>query len=638
MARHPRMKWLSLVLAALLLLAQHPMPAPASWRVSEDDAPGATGAATLRGVSYLYARRGDGAVWVRKTDGLWYSGWSSLGGATDLPPAAASAASFVAVFARGLDGTLWASRTVDGYTYEGWRRLGDPLAATPAAVGFGRRIYVFARDADGMLWVRDTMDGRDFSPPTLLGGPLSGAPVPVVLDGALTVFGRDGDGRLYSLTARAGEDERLTWANWLPRNGDVPQAPPPAWREQPLPPLALDLGINFISALYWREYQLPDYERLRPTLAKFSLFYDGDITRAMFGPAEIDDAIARGARTVIFRTAETRIGPEEVDQQLNTPLPGDSRSILGYIRERYEVGSRVEFWIEVGNEPDLAGISPLVARYALLATARDVAEKYRVSYPNLHWMASLPTRDGLRASALPDYRGLAYLDLLLSDQHDGLGDVASRYEALGVHLYGADTLQQSFPALHEPDDLFDCAGTNGDARCPTAVLDRVLSRTDRPVFITEAGINSAMSWSIKAKLYLEALYRLPARVRGFAIFTLSLDPEWYAGAGAYCSKLDTGICGRYALDVDERGVVDEQFTGATDIGRCQHLPPGAAGGEPAPRPVKAEQNWGAPACSWQFARDGAAGERPPATPRPVWLVSADAPGRGQRRRRPRRRG
>jgi hypothetical protein len=561
---------LLLLLTFAVLLPADPLVVRAAPLATEAIAPGATGATELGGVAYIFARRDDGGVWVRKTDGLWYSGWSPLGGVTDAAPAAAGAGEFINIFVRGTDGALWVNRTTDGRTYDGWHSLGDRLASSPAAVGSGGRTHLFTRDEQGMIWTRTSDDGRTFSTPTLLGGPLVATPVAVVEDGQIVLRGQGADGRLYSLTSR-DDAQATTWGVWRSRGGLA--QPLPAVTDQASPALTLDVGINFISTNNWQNYQLPAYQRLRPGLAKFSLFYDGYPTTPAFGTREIDDAIAAGARTIIFRTAETRIAPDEVERQLNAPLPGDGRSLLDYIRDHESDGTNVAFWIEVGNEPDLAGVSPLVARYSLLATIRDLGPKYRQSHPNLRWMASLPTRNGLRDSTLPEYRGLAYLDLLLSDQNDGLGSVAARYDALGVHLYGADTLEQSYPALHEASDLFDCAGSNGDALCPDAVLDRVLSRTDRPIFITEAGIDSAMSWELKAKYYVEAIHRMPARVRGFALFTLSLDPEWFAGSGERCSKPAGSNCSRYALDVDEWGRVDAGFAGASTIGQCYQRSP-----------------------------------------------------------------
>ena len=631
-ARRRQHRWIiiPIVLIIAILCPSLSYAAPVAPNASEATAPGATGAASLSGVSYRFARRDDGGVWVRKTDGLWYSGWSPLGGQTAEAPAAAGTGEFVAVFVRGTDGHLWSNRTVDGRTYEGWQSLGQPIAAAPAAIGSGGRIYLFTIDQQGLAWVRDSTDGRTFSAPRNLGGPLAATPVPIEEDGALTLHGQGRDGYLYALVAR--DWQARSWGTWQARGG-LPQPLPASTATGPL---TLDVGINFISANDWQDYQLPAYQRLRPGLAKFSMFYDAYPTTPAFGARQIDDAIAAGARTVIFRTAETRIGPEEVERQLTVPLPGDGRSLLDYMRDHATAQSGVAFWIEVGNEPDLAGISPLVARYGLLATIRELGPKYRASHPNLRWMASLPTRNGLSGSPLPTYRSLAYLDLLLSDQGDGLGSVGTRYDALGVHIYGADTLEQSYPALHVASDLFDCAGSNGDAHCPDAVLDRALSQTDLPIFITEAGIDSAMPWEAKAQYYLDAMRRMPARVRGFALFTLSLDPEWYAGASEHCPKPAGSNCSRYALDVDERGVIDTSFAGASAIGQCYgRSATEAVCAPPCPVATGTDETTQRTTCAIEARRDGTTNHTQTSRDRSALLLTTPRQGTQRGRRCPR---
>jgi hypothetical protein len=594
-----------------LLLSSLPAPAGATGATDEDAPPAANGLARLGNIAYIYARRADSGVWVRKTDGLWYSGWSPLGGATDLLPAAAGQGAFINIFVRGRDGGLWVNRTADGRTYAGWQALGGQLSAAPAAAGFGTRSYVFTLDPAGNVAARVSGDGQAFSAPISLGGPFAAAPVATVVDGTLTLFGKGMDGRLYTRVTHDGTTVD-SWSGWQARGGDVPAWPlvgPSASTDYPL---TLDIGVNFISPNDWETYQLPAYTDLRPSLAKFSLFYDGDPFRPMFPASAIDEVIARGARTVIFRTAETHIAPADIERELHAPLPDTGRSLLDYIADQQAKGSQVAFWIEVGNEPDLSGLSPLAARADLLHTIREVAPRYRATHPNLRWLASLPTRTGLLTSPDPDDHGLAYLDQVLADTGDGLGDVASQYDALGVHIYGADTLQQSFPSLHAATADYDCANSNGDVNCPLAVLDRVLSRTDRPVFITEAGINSPLAWPFKAKYYVDALYRLPSQVRGFAIFTLSRDPEWYAGDSPRCDKPQG--CTRYALDVDEQGTVDPGFTGAAGIGRCYQAvdSPATTTGEPS-----------AAGC-WQPCGLLTGATAPTSQPAPCAILSADS--------------
>jgi len=157
------------------------------------------------------------------------------------------------------------------------------------------------------------------------------------------------------------------------------------------------------------------------------------------------------------------------------------------------------------------------------------------------------------------------------------------------------------------------------ARQDKSVLDRALSRTDRPIFITEAGIDSSMSWELKAKYYVEAIHRMPARVRGFALFTLSLDPEWYAGGGERCTKPAGSNCSRYALDVDEGGRVDAGFAGASTIGRCYQHSPFA---DPANTAPAGDACW--PPC--RTKANTAADRRPrSAVQRAVCQVDASAP-------------
>lgn len=577
---------LPLILVAALCVPPAAVAAAATPAPTPDGAvaPGASGTARLGETSLLYARRGDGAVWVRAADGLRYSDWSPLGFATDAPPAAAGAGRVVAVFARGIDGAVWATRTPDGATYEAWRSLGGTTKGSPAAVGHGGRIHLFARGEDDALYttIVDAGPGDgDSARWVRLGGTLTTAPVATESNGTLTVFGRGAAGESLYRDGRDDGRGQMEYGPWRVRapGSSAPGATADQSEGRAGPP-TLDAGINFISAHDWESYQLPAYEQMRPTLAKFSMFYDPTPFAPMFGTRHLDDAIARGARTIIFRTAETRIRPDDVERQLNTPLLDEDgreglsppRSMLEYVRDHHAAGSGVEFWIEVGNEPDLAGLNPRVARWLLLDTIRTVAPRYRESHPNLRWMASLPTKDGLAGSGFAPYRGVAYLDLLLADEGDGLGSVPGRYDALGVHLYGNDTLEQPFPLTREPEQVFDCGGGNGDSACPTVVLDRVLSRTDRPIFVTEAGINSSLPWRAKSRYYVEAIARMPSRVRGFALFTLSRDPEWYAGTGPRCQEVPPRGCTRYAIDVNEFGRVDRSFAGAAALGGCAALP------------------------------------------------------------------
>jgi hypothetical protein len=115
---------------------------------------------------------------------------------------------------------------------------------------------------------------------------------------------------------------------------------------------------------------------------------------------------------------------------------------------------------------------------------------------------------------------------------------------------------------------------------------------------------------------VDALYRLPSQVRGFAIFTLSRDPEWYAGDSPRCDKPQG--CTRYALDVDEQGTVDSGFTGAAGIGQCYQAAESEAAGRSTPP---------AAGC-WRPCGLLAGATAPTSLPEPCALLSAD---RGQLR-------
>ena len=120
-------------------------------------------------------------------------------------------------------------------------------------------------------------------------------------------------------------------------------------------------GITLISPDDWDAYQLPALTVLRPHLVKFQMYYGDGIASPVFDGGHIDQVVALGAAVVIFRTSEHRISDHDVDQQLGPLAP---------LIQRYrQQGSPVEFWLEVGNEPDLTGLDPWVTRWHLLFSA-----------------------------------------------------------------------------------------------------------------------------------------------------------------------------------------------------------------------------------------------------------------------------
>ena len=283
----------------------------------------------------------------------------------------------------------------------------------------------------------------------------------------------------------------------------------------------MHVGINLIGSEHWESYQIPALRTMKPSCAKFNLYYNGNDT-PFFGSSHLDNVLDLGVQHVIFRTAETYIASPNVEKQLLTPLPGWQRSTLDYITTHPDR----TFWIEVGNEPDLAGVSPWIQRWNLLQVAKNLIPRYR-HIPNLKWIASMSTDQGGAGHSGPDY-----FNVMMSDQGDGA--IWKLYGALGVHAYAWNSLQ-----------------IGEDGNHPWAMTDWCYGYCHTPLWVTEAGINSTQPWSFKGELYRNAVqqpYLVDRNVMGVTFFTLSRNPEW-------CR--DTN----YGIDVSPDGTVDTTFAG-----------------------------------------------------------------------------
>ena len=97
----------------------------------------------------------------------------------------------------------------------------------------------------------------------------------------------------------------------------------------------------------------------------------------------------------------------------------------------------ITFWIEIGNEPEYAGMPDgAVARTVTLETYKRLAlgigsgePAWRDAYPGLHWMASLP---------LTLERVQAFLRWIPDNSQGWLsqGSIGDWYDAVGIHIYG----------------------------------------------------------------------------------------------------------------------------------------------------------------------------------------------------------
>lgn len=568
-----RSRRLCLLLVLLLVPLLRAGGAAASTSTTEEYRPGAH--AAVRFVEpngsqweYIFARSAsDNSLKYRKTDGLTSPDWSSVpgGGATNAYPAAAGPGNAISLFVRGMDNQLYVTKTTDGASYAAypWKIIspgGTQLTGAPAALYFvgDNRIHAFYVSL-GTIYTAYSNPGdgyTTFSAFASLGNPPGGlaaaAPVVSAVKAStgvwyLTLLVKASNGGLY----QAQTSDGVNWGGWIFRS--AASLGPSDSADYPL---GMDVGINFIGGANWDSYQFPAFTNAKGTLAKFNMFYDSGASyvASSITTSQIQATINAGAKTIIFRTAESHTTVSEVNAQLGTLLATISAN------------PSVNFWIEVGNEPDLHGLSAQQAHDNLLAVIQNVAPNYRSSYPNLRWMASMPTSKGTAANP-----GLSYLDVIMDDAL-----IRSLYDAIGVHIYGDNTLFNSYAFNVANASLYSnpsaCAGTNGDAKCPTAVLDRVLSKTRTPVYITEAGINdNNASWSTKAALYVQAMYRMPSQVRGFAIFTVDNSyAKWYAGNNTTLCNASVPVadrpCTNYALDVNTSGQTDYAFTGAKVTG------------------------------------------------------------------------
>ena len=572
---------LSRLIAILLLLTAGATPAVATWSAKDDATPGAASSAGFRGKLYIFARNADNSLKYRTADGRIYSGWKPLpiGGSSPSYPAAVTATdgSFLALFIRGTDHNLYVTRTFDGTSFEPWRAVGGAVSAAPSAVAFNGRIHVFVRLFDNSLYTRHSTDAVNWSNWLSLGSPwaggpdLAGAPVATVMRRSdsnrpfqiVVIVKNAVDGKLYQRTSLDGTTQG-SFTPWFKRS-DTTLGVNPA--DEADFPIVADLGFNFISPYEpegsWESYKLPVFSTAQAQLAKFNLFFDSSFPNPSpsFSAQHIQNVIDRGAITIILRLADTKISDGEVKQQLEAVLPGlegPRNRVIDFI----EGHPYQQFWIEVGNEPNLGcnAMDPFDVRWHLLNTMRNVAPLYRASHPNMRWIASLPTRHGFNPdrscphpvppgcpfplppppmSSWPpeckQWSDLNYLDIVLSDTHDGLGTILSgeyEYDAVGIHMFGNSNLQPDLPVNgdHNTQNGTVC---RVDSDCPTVVLDRVLARTAKTIFITEAAINADLKWYyIRPEepgfvtLHIRAMRRLPAQVRGYVIWAADLERKW----------------------------------------------------------------------------------------------------------------
>ena len=166
------------------------------------------------GASDVFAVGGDGGVWFRSLrDGTW-SAWATIGGRfTSAPEVTRTGDGRLVVAGRGGDGALWLRvRGTDG-RWAPWATLGGSVraGADPGLLVEGDRLTTLVTGTDGALWARTGELGRP-SGWVRVGGQLtSGVSAASDAAGRADVVGRGGDGRLWSVREVDGR-----WSGWQP--------------------------------------------------------------------------------------------------------------------------------------------------------------------------------------------------------------------------------------------------------------------------------------------------------------------------------------------------------------------------------------------------------------------------------------
>lgn len=152
-------------------------------------------------------------------------------------------------------------------------------------------------------------------------------------------------------------------------------------------------------------------------------------------PIDVEQAIQAGVKTIILRTDDGLPGYyyETVRKLFENP-GGIGHFSYAHLVRTY---TNINWWLEIGNEPNLAGVGGWLARWWALAVVKELRLNYlghidqpwKDKYPNLQWSVCLPTN-------LQDAKDmLTYLDNQGKDDV-GDGSIIDYYDAINCHLYG----------------------------------------------------------------------------------------------------------------------------------------------------------------------------------------------------------
>lgn len=192
-------------------------------------------------------------------------------------------------------------------------------------------------------------------------------------------------------------------------------------------------------------------------------------------------------QTVILRTEDCDPSYDEVRYSLY------DRGFVDLVEDNPEI----DWWVEIGNEPDFCGMDPITYRNMALGTVQGMREDFPGF--DVRYMLSMPTKIEQVRDIFLDHR------------------VERDFDAIGTHLYG-----------HY--GVWD--GGSGDW---VKIYEYLIEHTNLPIWITEAGINDPDTFpSVKAIAYVRLLGQLDARVQGVVFWVIAEErfPNYQLNEGA----------------------------------------------------------------------------------------------------------
>jgi hypothetical protein len=167
-------------------------------------------------------------IYVNSTaDGVTWSGWSEVGGFTDVALSAATFNDRLYLFSEGDNFRgHYVNSTADGITWSGWSEIGGASYTAPSVAAFNNRLYLFVTGKnDSAIYVKSTADGITWS-----GWNAVGSTTNVAL--SATAYHSASTNRLY-LFAKGENDgiyvnssaDGVTWSGWSQVNGAIVVSP-----------------------------------------------------------------------------------------------------------------------------------------------------------------------------------------------------------------------------------------------------------------------------------------------------------------------------------------------------------------------------------------------------------------------------